>query len=222
MEAGPISGEPTVPNQGFKDNLPRYDENKKKAVTGYLSQSRIVSLGSIDAHEAARIINPKQIDQSIELAPRLRILARGHEIRGRRTLGCTKSGDRINRCVFSIPTLPVAQPREKCIKLREYREGHFHEVFHEHIPAHKLAEAAIPALLQALVLRHKQASAREILQSYLTRRGRLAKTDHPLKIIVEYPEAAVIRRYCGRNVQAWIDSVTNEGDFRPSTEHKKS
>lgn len=70
-------------------------------------------------------------------------------------------------------------PKEKCIRLREYREGQFQELFHEHIPAYQLAQASTAELLRVLVLRYEEAAFPRIVQSYLTRRGRHAKADHP-------------------------------------------
>lgn len=102
---------------------------------------------------------------------------------------------------------------EKCIRLREYKQGAFHDLFHEHVKAGELADSVIPEVLRTLVLRYEEASAAQIVQSYLTQHGRAAKADHHLEITVEYPESGVIWRCCGGNVQAWIDSVIGQ-DFR--------
>ena len=110
-------------------------------------------------------------------------------------------------------------PKEKCIRLREYKAGQFQELFHEHVPAHQLAQTATKELLRVLVLRYEEATAPQIVQSYLTRRGRQAKTNHPLRIIVEYPEPGVVRSYCGGNVHAWIDTVSDPKNFRASSEN---
>ena len=109
---------------------------------------------------------------------------------------------------------PSLTRKEKCIRLREYKQGQFQELFHEHVPAHQLAEAATAQLLWTLVLRYEEATTRQIVQCYRTRRGRLAKTNHHLNITVEYPEPGVIRKYCDGNVQAWIDAVISPENFR--------
>ncbi len=111
---------------------------------------------------------------------------------------------------------PSLTPKEKCVRIRKYKEGQFQEIFHEHVPARRLAQAATSELLWTLVLRYEEAAARQIVQSYLSRRGYQAKADHPLQVRVEYPEPGVMRSYCGGNVLAWIDTVVNSTDFRRS------
>ena len=109
---------------------------------------------------------------------------------------------------------PSLTSAETCIRLRDYKRGAFLDVYHEHVKAHELRDSAITDLLRTLVLRHEEATARQIAHSYLTRRGKKGKFAHPLDITVEYPEPGVIRRYCGGNIQAWIDAVITPEEFR--------
>ena len=98
-------------------------------------------------------------------------------------------------------------PKEKCIRLQQYEEGHVIELFHKHVPAHKLAAKVYSELLRTLVLRYEEAPAERIVGAYLTRRGRDAKLSHPPRFDFEFPEPGVARWYCGWNVRAWIDAV---------------
>jgi hypothetical protein len=51
------------------------------------------------------------------------------------------------------------------------------------------------------------AEAPSIVRSYLNDRGHEPPCDTRLRITVEYPEPGVIRKYCGGDVQAWIDTA---------------
>ena len=109
---------------------------------------------------------------------------------------------------------PTLTPRGKCVRLRQYQRGAYTELFHEHFKAHELSESVLPQLLWTLVLRYEESTARQIVQAHLTRRGRLAKTDHPLQVRIDHPEPGVVRRMCGGNISAWVDTVVARAQFR--------
>ena len=106
------------------------------------------------------------------------------------------------------------QPKQRCFRLREYNQGTFDDVFHEHIPAHRISKDNAIQMMKSLVLRYENAHAERILRSYLNSRGRNPAACDPFQIGVEYPEPGVMRTYCGTNVQAWMDEVLVPGDFR--------
>lgn len=101
----------------------------------------------------------------------------------------------------------------RCIRLRKYNSGKgpaFTELFHEHIRKHRLSKDAATALLNVLVLVYPGAEALGIVRSYLNDRGREPPCDTRLRIAVEYPEPGVVRKLCGGDVQAWIDTVVSD------------
>ena len=106
------------------------------------------------------------------------------------------------------------KPKQRCFRLQKYNEGAFDEIFHEHIPRHRISAANARELMKALVLRYEEAHAEHILRSYLNSRGQSPAASNPFQIVVEYPEPGVIRTYCGTNVKAWMDEVIVPGDFR--------
>lgn len=113
-----------------------------------------------------------------------------------------------------MQTCPTLTPDVKCIRLVEYHQGRYIERFHKHVPKHKLAQKSHWILLRSLVLRYEMADAGQIVDAYLTRRGRAAKRRHRLSIDVDYPERGVIRHYCGTDMCAWIDTVLRSDWFR--------
>ena len=107
------------------------------------------------------------------------------------------------------------EPGEKCFRLRKYEQGEFIELFHEHVPAHRISQDNAMAALKSLVLRYQEAEAGRILRHYLNGRGSSPKAeDHYCLFHVEYPEPGVIRKYCGINIEAWMDEVIDPGKFR--------
>lgn len=87
-------------------------------------------------------------------------------------------------------------------------------MFHEHIRKHRLSEDAATELLRALVLVYSEVGAPGIVRSYLNDRGHDPPSDPRLRITTEYPEPGVLRKYCGGDVQAMIDTVLSADLFR--------
>ena len=115
-----------------------------------------------------------------------------------------------------VQICPGLTPDEKCIRAVEYNQGRFIKRFHKHVPRHKLAKKTHWALLRNLVLQLEGAKAAQIVDVYLTRRGKAAKVAHRHRIVVDYPEPGVVRDYCGTDVLAWIDTVVRPDGFRRS------
>jgi hypothetical protein len=69
-------------------------------------------------------------------------------------------------------------------------------------------------MMRALVLRYQGVEASYILRCYLNKRGREPEAYDPFQIRIEYPEPGVIRRYCGGDIQAWLDTVITPEQFR--------
>lgn len=107
------------------------------------------------------------------------------------------------------------EPKQKCFRLRRYNQGVFDDIFHEHVPKHRISLDSAIELMKVLVLRHSEVAAPYILRCYLNSRGREPQALDPFRCDVEYPEPGVIRRYCSsNNVQAWMDEVIDPGKFR--------
>ncbi len=69
-------------------------------------------------------------------------------------------------------------------------------------------------MIRALVLRYADFGAQQILHCYLNKRGHEPEACDLLRIHIEYPEPGVIRKYCGTDVLAWIDTVIAPKEFR--------
>lgn len=109
------------------------------------------------------------------------------------------------------------QPTEKCVRLRKYNSGHgepYTDLFHEHIPKSRMSEGAHVEMMKALVLRYMEVEAHYLLRCFLNTRGSSPEAVDPFMICQEYPEPGVIRTYCGKNVQAWVDTVILPEQFR--------
>jgi hypothetical protein len=105
----------------------------------------------------------------------------------------------------------------KCIRLRKYNHGHgglFTDLFHEHFPAHRISDDASTEMMKALVLHYEGFDAARILRCYLNKRGHKPESCDPFQIRTEYPEPGVLRRYCGGDIQAWVDTVLAPSQFR--------
>jgi hypothetical protein len=106
------------------------------------------------------------------------------------------------------------EPKQKCFRLRRYNQGVFEDVFHEHIPKHRISLDSSIEMMKALVLRYEEFAAPYIIRCYLNSRGRNPAAINLLRIVIEYPEPGVIRRYCGNDVQVWMDEVIAPEKFR--------
>ena len=107
---------------------------------------------------------------------------------------------------------------EKCFRLHEYNEGDFNELFHEHVPKHRISSDNASAFMKALVVRHSPLGDPEILRTYLNNRGKNPGAIQLGQVVIEYPEPGVIRRYfsCG-NTSAWYDEVIIPAQFRAAS-----
>ena len=110
---------------------------------------------------------------------------------------------------------PTLGRKEKCFRVQQYREGQVTELFHEHVPSHRLSQDAEIDALRCLVGQFAAWNGQYILHSRLNdRRG--GPSQHPKFMShVTYPEPGVIRRYFSAgNITAWSDHVVNSVQFR--------
>ena len=105
--------------------------------------------------------------------------------------------------------------KEKCFRAQRYEDGNTIEVFHEHIPSHRISLDAGIEALRALVGQFAGWNGLFILHSRLNNR-RGGPSRYPgFMSHVSYPEEGVLRRYFSSgNVTAWSDTVITSGDFR--------
>jgi hypothetical protein len=120
---------------------------------------------------------------------------------------------------YSSVICPDLVPKVRCIKVRKYNHGQgdfYSELFHQHIPERRINNDAAPELLKALVLKFEgDLEAGYILQHYLNSRGKEPESyAYRLQFRVVYPELGVMRKCCGADVEAWIDTVVLPDDFR--------
>lgn len=107
------------------------------------------------------------------------------------------------------------EAREKCFRVLEYSCGEISEVFHEHIPTHRISQDSAMEALRALVSQFEGWGGRFNLHSRLNNRPGGPDQYPGFLCHVTYPEPGVIRRYVNSSdVTAWVDQVINRGAFR--------
>ncbi|MET4448670.1 hypothetical protein ABIB75_006980 [Bradyrhizobium sp. GM2.2] len=107
---------------------------------------------------------------------------------------------------------PDLTPKEICLVVRQYHEGHFTRVYHEHIPRHRISEDALKYLLPALVMKFENSEPLTIVRSFLNKRGK-DPSAYPFRWEATYPEPGVLRKYCGADTCAWVDQVVSPSNF---------
>ena len=110
---------------------------------------------------------------------------------------------------------PDLAPRQLCFCAREYREGTFYTVFHQHVPGHRLSQERAHEALRSLVARYSEWPGEWVLNSLLNDRGRQPQRYPGFTHGVSYPEAGVLRHtVSGTRVHAWCDTVISKQSFR--------
>lgn len=106
--------------------------------------------------------------------------------------------------------------KEKCFRLQKYNDrGGFDDVFHKHIPAHRITGDNAGAFLKALILRHSPLGDGEALRAYINDRGKEPSKIDLCQSHMEYPEPGVLRRYSDSgHINAWFDEVIAKDKFR--------
>jgi len=110
---------------------------------------------------------------------------------------------------------PDLKIKQKCFRVRRYREGGFEETFHEHVPSHRISLESELEVLRGLVDQCAGWPPTYILRSRLNKR-RGGPSQYPgFTSHVEYPEPGVIRRYfSSSHATAWADEVVVPASFR--------
>ena len=117
---------------------------------------------------------------------------------------------------------PGLSPWEKCFRVQRYSQGKIDEVFHEHVPSHRIHLDSEIEVLRALVGHYAGWPATFVLHSRLNNR-RGGAPQHPRFVShVEYPEEGVIRRYFSSgDATAWSDTVIVPGNFRQQVARRR-
>ena len=102
-----------------------------------------------------------------------------------------------------------------CFVARKYIDGKFEDVFHEHVPQHRISQSSVNEALLSLALYFGSYEARSIINSRLNRR-RGGPSQYPqFSHHVDYPEPGVKRHYMSSStVIVWQDSVIIPQKFR--------
>lgn len=104
---------------------------------------------------------------------------------------------------------------EKCFRLHEYNEGNFNEIFHEHVPSHRISSDNAICFMKALIIKHSAFGDFQILLTYLNERSKEPGAIKLGQIVTEYPEPGVLRKYYSSgNISAWYDEVISKLVFR--------
>ena len=110
---------------------------------------------------------------------------------------------------------PDLKVKETCFRVQRYNEGTIEEVFHEHVPSHRLSLDSEIEVLRALVDHCAGWPPTFILHSRLNnRRGGPSRYPGFMSHVM-YPEEGVIRRYFrSGHAVAWSDAVIVANRFR--------
>ena len=101
------------------------------------------------------------------------------------------------------------KPKQKCFRLRIYKEGKYDDLYHEHIPKHRISEDNAISFMKTLVAKYSEWNDSFILSTYLNNHGKKPHAEHRIQMPIEYPEPGVMRRYCSSgNVSVWMDEKT--------------
>lgn len=105
--------------------------------------------------------------------------------------------------------------KEKCFRVQVYKEGEIQEVFHEHIPAHRMSQESAIQAIRALAKDFDGIGPEALLGSFLNKRGKVPAATEGYSIVPESPEPGVVRFYCtGRAATAWVEEVGQPLKFR--------
>lgn len=107
--------------------------------------------------------------------------------------------------------------KERCFRLQQYTEGKFRELFHEHVPKHRISQGQAIEVMKALIVHYSKLSSPQILRSYLNDRSKVPVANKLFRVEIDYPESGVTRKYCSAgDINAWIDEVVAPNEFRCS------
>ena len=111
------------------------------------------------------------------------------------------------------------EPKQRCFRLRRRNGIEFEDLFHEHVPKHRLSEDRVLNAMRTLILCNQNAPDWQILHGFLNERsGGPPKFDR-IQFHVDHPEPGVMRRHChcGTDISVWVDEVVSPGSFRTET-----
>ncbi len=104
---------------------------------------------------------------------------------------------------------------EKCFRLQIYDQGETNEVFHEHIPKHRISNDNAVSFMKTLIVKYSSLRDSEILRAYINNRGKEPSSINLCQAHIEYPEPGVFRKYfSGGGITAWVDEVIVPNEFR--------
>ena len=110
---------------------------------------------------------------------------------------------------------PDLNSKEKCFRVQRSEGRDVTEVFHEHVPSHRITSDSEIDVLRALIGHFAGWNAQFILYSRLNNRPGCPSRYPKFMSHVAYPEEGALRRYLSSgNVTAWSDSVISPGSFR--------
>lgn len=113
---------------------------------------------------------------------------------------------------------PTLQEGEKCVRVQKYDQGRIRELFHEHVPSHRISDDQLHDTLKALIGLFGGWSAEAVLHSRLNNR-KGGQVRSPNFIYHEtYPEKGVLRIYLSSgDITTWFDSVVQPSAFEKKT-----
>lgn len=104
---------------------------------------------------------------------------------------------------------------EICFRSFRYNDGEVAEIFHEHVPKHRIFKNSANEALRALVDQAARSPAVFVLHSRLNSRKGGPECYPGFTFNMSYPEPGVARQtFSGRNAWAWSDSVVLPELFR--------
>ena len=120
-----------------------------------------------------------------------------------------------NKLYSGVQLCATLKAKQKCFRILKYREGTYVEIFHEHVPKHRISNDNAIAWMKTLIVKHRSLGDSDILRGYLNRRGKKPSAMEFGRIYVEFPEPGVLRKYLSHaNTCIFVDEVINPDKFR--------
>ena len=120
-----------------------------------------------------------------------------------------------NNLYSGVQLCVTLKAKQKCFRILKYREGTFAEIFHEHVPKHRISNDNAIACMKTLIARHRSLGDFDVLRGYLNKRGKKPSAMEFGQVHVEYPEPGVLRKYLSHfNTTIFVDEVISPDKFR--------
>jgi hypothetical protein len=97
-----------------------------------------------------------------------------------------------NKLYSGVHLCTTLKAKEKCFHILKYKEGTYVEIFHEHIPRHRISKDNAIAWMITLIVKHRSLGGLDALRGYMNKRGK----NQVLWSLDRCPLSILNRAYC--------------------------